>query len=365
MIDSQLIIFEGLPSTGKTTNARFIHIQLERNNINAKWIHEIANPHPLSFFDEAGLTHDEYTGFIEKYPKAADILNNIAVFKKSTVGISFPEIEWNYLDIIGDDVYQALLKFDAWDFSVDVHKKFALEKWAHFTEKALKNRDRVYIVDSAFFQFQIFTFLFENKPYDELQNFINQITEIIQPLKPCLFYLYRDNTEATIDYLEKNRGTSYLEYIWQRDKNQPYYTSRPPGVETFKQFLRDYADMADLLYKSFPAKKISLNISDENWGYHEDKMLSFLDINRIQDPDTSPQNGVYKNEALGFVITVDGLSITDPNGNIRPLFLKTHNEYYVDWIPTILRFENKKIIIKGSQTSSRWTTTGMIYNKIG
>jgi len=166
MIDTQLIMLEGLPSTGKTTNARFIHIQLERNNINAKWIHEVANPHPLSFFDEAGLTNDEYDKFIKTYPKAADILNNIAVFKESTVGIPFPEIEWYYLDIIGEDVYQALRKFDAWDFPVDVHKKFALEKWANFTEKALGNRDEAYIVDSAFFQFQIFTFLFENRPYE-------------------------------------------------------------------------------------------------------------------------------------------------------------------------------------------------------
>ena len=364
MIDSQLIMFEGMPSTGKTTNARFINIQLERNNINAKWIHEIANPHPLSFFDEAGLTHEEYAGFIERYPKAADILNNIAVFKKSTVGISFPEIEWNYLDIIGDDVYQALLKFDAWDFSVDAHTKFALEKWTHFTEEALKNRDKVYIVDSAFFQFQIFTFLFENKPYEELQNFINQITEIIQPLNPCLFYFYRDKTEATIDYLEKHRGTSYMEYIWQRDKDQPYYTVRPPGLESFKQFLRDYAGIADMLFKSFPMKKLSLEISDGNWACRENEMLSFLNINRVQDPDVTPQNGVYKNEASGFVITVDGLSITDPNEDIRPLFLKSYNEYYVDWIPTILRFENGKIIISGSQTGSRWTTTGLVYHKI-
>jgi thymidylate kinase len=45
MIDSQLIMVEGLPSTGKTTNARFIHIQLERNNLKAEWIHEVAMPH--------------------------------------------------------------------------------------------------------------------------------------------------------------------------------------------------------------------------------------------------------------------------------------------------------------------------------
>ena len=78
MIDSQLIMFEGLPSTGKTTNARFIHIQLERNGINAKWIHEVAMPHPVLFFDEVGFTNDEYERFIKVYPKAADILNNIA-----------------------------------------------------------------------------------------------------------------------------------------------------------------------------------------------------------------------------------------------------------------------------------------------
>ena len=191
MIDTQLIMLEGLPSTGKTTNARFIHIQLERNGINAKWIHEVAMPHPVLFFDEVGFTHEEYEKFIKAYLKAADILNKIAVFKESTVGIHLPEIDWNYKDEVGEEVYQALLKYDVWKFPLEVYKKFALDKWTHFAEKALKNRDEVHIIDSAIFQFQIFTFLFKNKPYVELQNFINQITEIIQPLNPCLIYLYR------------------------------------------------------------------------------------------------------------------------------------------------------------------------------
>ena len=363
MIDSHLIMLEGMPSTGKTTNSRFIHIQLERNNINAEWIHEVAMPQPVLFFDEVGFTYDEYEKFIKKYPKAADILNNIAVFKKSTVGIHLPEIQWNYIDEIGEDVYQALLEFDVWNFSLDVYKKFALEKWAYFIENALKNRDEVYIIDSALFQFQIFTFLFKNRPFEELQAFINQIIEIIKPLNPCLIYLYRDNTETTIDYLENDRGTSYLDYLWNRDKAQPYYIGKPAGAESFKQFLRDYAGMAELLFDSFPENKISLEISDGNWISREDEMLSFLDLNRIQSPDTLPQNGVYTNEELNFVISVDGLSFTDPTGQIRKLFPKSHNEFYVDWLPTILRFDDEKIIISGSQVSERWTKTGLIYKK--
>jgi hypothetical protein len=321
-------------------------------------------PHPVLFFDEVGLTYDEYDKFIKTYPEVANILNNIAIFKESTVGIHLPEIQWNYIDKIGENAYQALLEFDVWKFPLDVYKKFALEKWAYFTEKALKNREEVYIIDSAIFQFQIFTFLFKNRSYEELQSFINQIIEIIQPLNPCLIYLYRNNTEATIDYLEKDRGTSYLNYLWNRDKAQPYYTGKPPGAESFKQFLRDYASMADLLFSSFPANKLSLEISDGNWACREDKMLSFLDANRIPSPDAFPQNGVYTNEALGFVISVDGLSCIDPIGQTRKLIPKSHNEFYIDWLPTVLRFEDDKIIISGSQICERWTTTGMNYNKI-
>ena len=362
MIDTRLIMLEGLPSTGKTTNARFIHIQLDRNNINAEWIHEVAMPHPVLFFDEAGMTYDEYDKFTKTYPKAADILNNTAVFKKNTVGIHLPEIQWDYIDIIGENVYQALSEFDVWNFPLDIYKKFALEKWAYFTEKALKSHDKVYIIDSAVFQFQIFTFLFKNRPYAELQDFINQILSIVQPLNPCLIYLYRENTEATIDYLEKDRGTSYLDYLWNRDKAQPYYTGKPPGAESFKQFLRDYASMADMLFGSFPTNKLSLEISDGNWVCREDEMLSFLDVRRIPSPDAFPPNGVYTNEALGFVIRVDGLSFIDPTGQTRKLFPKSQNEFYVDWLPTVLRFEDEKIIISGSQICERWTTTGMIYN---
>ena len=132
----------------------------------------MAMPHPVLFFDEVGFTHDEYERFIKTYTKAADILNKIAVFKESTVGIHLPEIEWNYKDEIGEDVYQALLEYDVWKFPLEVYQKLALEKWMHFTEKALKNRDEVYIIDSAIFQLQIFTFLFKNRPYEDLQNFI-------------------------------------------------------------------------------------------------------------------------------------------------------------------------------------------------
>lgn len=54
MIDSQLIMLEGMPSTGKTTNSRFIQIQLERSSMKTEWIHEVAMPHPVLFLMRLG-----------------------------------------------------------------------------------------------------------------------------------------------------------------------------------------------------------------------------------------------------------------------------------------------------------------------
>jgi hypothetical protein len=68
---------------------------------------------------------------------------------------------------------------------------------------------------------------------------------------------------------------------------------------------------------------------------------------------------------LGFVIKVikvNGLSFIEPTGKKRKLIPKSQNVFYVDWLPTILLFEDNKIIISGLQICERWTTTGMIYN---
>lgn len=155
-----------------------------------------------------------------------------------------------------------------------------------------------------------------------------------------------------------------MENIRERDKSEPYYQDKLAGVEGFKQFLRDYADYAKSLFNSVDCKKVSYEISTADWKRYESEMISFLRLVEIPNPDFCPPNGVYVNEALGFEIVVDGLSIKDPTGYVRKLVPKSNNEYYVECLPTILRFdESMNIIISGIQICERWTTEGIIYKK--
>jgi len=364
MIDTKLIMLEGLPSTGKSTNSQFLQMQLERNGKKVKWLHEVARPHPTLFFSEACFYRSEYEDFLKAYPRSAEILNSIAVFTRNTVGIDLLEIEWNYADVIGGSVFEAIKKYEIWNFTLEQYADFALAKWEHFAKTAIQDKEIVYILDSSIFQAQIFWFLLNNAPYERLEKFVENLCDIIRQLNPALIYLYRDNTEATINYLEKDRGADCFAKIWERDKASPYYQDKPKGAAGFKQFLRDYANWAELLFDSLDCRKVSVEISKENWTSYENKMLCFIEIENIPSPEFLPPNGVYRNEELNYEITVDGLMIIDPDGNEKKLTPKSANEFYAECLPMILRFGSQNIIMTGSQINARWSTTGTVYKKI-
>lgn len=175
--------------------------------------------------------------------------------------------------------------------------------------------------------------------------------------------MYREDTEATIHYLEKDRGRQGLESIWERDKARPYYLDKPAGAAGFKHFLRDYAKYANLLYASVDCNKTAIEITKTDWASYENQMLSFIAIENIACPNFMPPNGTYINEALNYIIIIDGLSMTDPDGNKKKLTPKSVSEFYIECLPMILQFNNaSQIIMQGTQICARWSTTGTVYN---
>jgi hypothetical protein len=174
--------------------------------------------------------------------------------------------------------------------------------------------------------------------------------------------LYREDTEASIAYLEKDRGIQSLELIRERDNTRPYYLDKPEGAEGFRQFLRDYAAFARLLFDSLDCRKLSVEISRADWPRHRNEMLSFLALENMADPVFAPPNGAYTNKASGYKIIVDGLTMTDPEGKTRALTPKSENEFYVECLPAVLRFEEPGYLrMSGMQICAPWTATGLIY----
>lgn len=365
-MQSRLILLEGLPGTGKSTNSHFLRMQLERNGHAAQWLHECARPQPTQFFDDACFTHAEYWAFLRAHPGAREILNHLARFFRRTVEIDLLEAEWNYAAALGEEAMEALRAYHAWQAPPEKAGDYILDKYEAFAAMAARDPDCVYILDSSIFQFNIFGYLLEAKPYAEVEQEVRRLMAPLRSLNPTLFYLYRENVEETIDFLVKRRGIGALEFIRERDKDCPYYQGRPEGVEASRDFMRDYAGWAGRLFQDMDCAKLAVDLSGEDWTRAEDEMLAFLGIQRREAPDFRPRPGVYRSEALELTMEIEGNILRDPVGVSRRLTARSANEYYVEGLPTVLRFAGPdQIAVLAGQIAEKWTTLGAVYRRIG
>jgi len=364
MLGTRLIMLEGLPGTGKSTNSAFLNVQLERNAYKPCWVHEVACPHPTLFISEACLTYDEYGELLKGHAGAASALNSIAVHRRSFIGVDLTLAQWMHAGVIGEQAFVALRKYDVWDFSLDRYAEVTLDKWAHFVDTAMAHRDTVYVLDSSIFQYQIFRYLLKNAPYERMERFVHKLLGIIKPLAPVLIYFYRDDTEATIDYIEADRGARFLEFMWNRDKAEPYYADKPEGANGHKCFLRDYARWAKTLFNSADCEKTAIEITKADWPRYEAQLLLSLGIEFAPDPSALPPNGVYRNDALDMEIIVEGLTMRDPTGKLRKLTPKSRGEFYVECLPVVLDFAKPGyLLVSGGQICERWTMNGTLLAK--
>ncbi len=364
MKNTKLIMFEGMPGTGKTTNAQFLRIQLERNGKTVKWMHEVARPHPTLFFQEACMTYGEWDAFLQKYPDAAEILEKTAIRRDRTVGFDLLGLEWNYGAQIGETAMEALRQYDVWKFPIEKYREFALDKWTRFVEEAMHEKDVVYILDAGLLQFHIFTFLLQNIAYEELEKFVLTLADLIRPLNPSLIYFYRENPEKSISFLEARRGTAFLEYLWERDKKEAYYKDKPSGAEGARLFLKTYAFAASRLFSRIDFPKLAMEISKQDWKAYERKILSFIEIAYKPDMATIPPRGVYTNTQLHFEIEIDGYNMKDPGGTNRRLIPKSEDAFYVEGLPVIIQFNKTgTVTVVDGQINKRWTSLGTQFIK--
>ena len=361
---NRLILLEGLPGTGKSTNSFKLYEQLSNNGKKVDWVHEVSQPHPVLFFTESCMTKEEFQNFIMKYPEVSELFDEVAEVRKTTVGIDQDTVSRRWQDSAEQAWYQELLQYDAFPISLDRYELQALEKWEAFAKKAMEDEETVFILDSSLFQYQIFTYLLKASSYERLEAFVRKIVECIKPLNPLLIYLYREHTEDSIEFLKEQRGEQDLVSIWERDQGETYYKNKQKDVTAFYDFLHDYAICAEKLFEILMLDKRKIEISENNWKAYEDEMLGLLELHRVKIPAYKAVEGTFVNKEHDFYFTIQDNVMKDPEGVQRGLSPKSQEEFFVEGIPTILQFfGDNSIRLLGRQIIPQWTETGTVYTR--
>jgi len=228
MRNAKLILIEGIPGSGKSTLAQFIAHTLARQGIAGQWWYEEEKDHPLYVFhDQASLLHT--------------------------------------IDALSSGRYREVMAA-------------ALEKWQAFAQK-LQSSEAVAILDGCLFGYLTWSLFPLDIPAEEIQSYLSQIEQIIQPIHPCLIYLYQQDTAQALEKICARRGDETRSRLIAQATLSTYGQQRGlQGFDGMVKYWKDFRVLVEAAFSHFDASKLALENSARDWHTYEQNALDFLDL---------------------------------------------------------------------------------------
>ncbi|SEO55199.1 DNA/RNA helicase domain-containing protein [Paenibacillus sp. OV219] len=255
MQNTQLIMIEGIPGSGKSTTAQLISNELLRMGLGHKWWYEEVKGHPVYIY--------------ENYNEMQTIIEDL------TSG--------NYQKVIDR----------------------ALKKWREFAD-SVQLSNEIVIVDSCLFGYLTWTLFPFEVPVQEIEAYVKAVEQMLKPLNPAIIYFYQIDIGAALKNICTRRGGETEQHFIRASTGSAYGKSRGlDGFEGMVAYWKDYRTLTDTAFQSLACNKISINNSEGNWPQYARMISDFLgfdnsDVGPMVERDPKPLLGDYQAELEGI-----------------------------------------------------------------
>ncbi|KUO76400.1 MAG: hypothetical protein APF77_06795 [Clostridia bacterium BRH_c25] len=262
MINTKLIVFEGIPGSGKTTTSQLLYKYFLENGVNSTaFIEGCQHPIDLSFYGYLSLT--EYNTLILKYQDQAEWLKQNSI------------VEDNYVlspyKILEPYPYNALLieYLNSKEFCYSRNPIVSFDTFKHVFYRRFERyviemvgKDEITIFESTLLQHQIHDTnrLYPHIRDDEIIAHLNVIADIIKPLNPVIFYISQNNVKESLERTAFIRSKPK----WSTKETIAYYEKRK-ALEL-------------CVIKQLPLKSIVLDNTDYDWDKMFNTILNSLSL---------------------------------------------------------------------------------------
>jgi thymidylate kinase len=231
MIDTHLVLIEGLPGSGKSTTAHILASEITNSGHNCQCFLEWDVNHPIPIGDDFAL------GKV------------IASSREREPGV--------------------------------------LQQWQHIAQ-AVRSQEIVTVLESRFWQTSVMLMYIAGMPKDEVLASNQRVISAIQALKPVLIYFAIDDakmfTMRTIQLKEEEWQRSgnpggWAQHLYDAFDEQPWLAQRGlSGLEGMLAFWEEWAQVSEELYARLPFPKITIRNPHEDWPAAMKQMRDFLSL---------------------------------------------------------------------------------------
>ncbi|MBN2834348.1 MAG: hypothetical protein JXR48_05215 [Candidatus Delongbacteria bacterium] len=220
MVDTKLIIIDGMTGAGKSTTAHYIARQLLKNGLKVKWYHEEEHEHPLACkpLDEKLSDDEKEKLFVSEY----------------------------------------------------------LENWKKFTDEVLQGNE-IIIIESYLLQYTIIPLIRYEWSVDKIAQFVLNLLEITTPLNPVVVSYFNKDVKRALNLNWERRGEDWKKWYIERVSKSKYATSRNiSGEEAAYQIWQKFMDVNIRLKEEIKLRSIFIDNGKQNWKEIRSEIANFL-----------------------------------------------------------------------------------------
>jgi len=287
MLNTKLIIFDGITGSGKSTASHYVSRQLARNNIKAKWFQEQVDNNPLQL--------------------------NVNDWEKKT------------------------------DESDADHSKRIMEKnyeiWTNFYN-TIKEDNSVYIIESFLFQEILFFHFAYDLDKQTIKNYSHKVLEIIKSLNPVLIHFYQNDVDKSLRLNWQRRGEKWTNWLIQSCEDTQYCKKRNlSGEKGVVQLWQDFSDFSLELFNEYDFRKLQIENSKQDWPKYRKQLIDFLEVEQIEENAFEPSFEEYCGFYCGFNVHVREnrlcIDASWPNLKLIPI---AEDEFDWEGFPLTIKF---------------------------
>lgn len=246
----KLIIIEGIPGSGKSSTARFIALQFERNGYKTELFHESTLQHPI---------------------------------------------------LIDEDIRD----------SIDWRESY-ISNWIKFLENRMNNNEEIIVFESVLLQSPIIKLLHLDIDRGLIVEFIDQLNSLLTKIDCSLIFLNQGDPTVGIQRMMKIRGgEEWLNNTYEKYKDEPYYKNRHVrNKELHLEFLYEYAAIAETAYSEAKLTTIKIDNTEWDWNQYHSRIVNFLKLSHKSDPILHADElekfiGHFHNKEMGLTVQIE------------------------------------------------------------
>ncbi|MCA1060109.1 hypothetical protein LCL96_14315 [Rossellomorea aquimaris] len=263
-MNTNLIIVEGVPGSGKSTTAHFIKDHLEEKGVNVKLFQEGDTSHPADYESTACLNEDQFNDMIERFPEDRKVIEDVAEKKGELYFI-------RYRNLVNVDsaLVDALASKDVYELDLDRFEEVSFDYWEEFVDTDFG--DEVYIFECCFLQNPFTKFIaMHNAEPKRLEDHLKKISSLIFPLNPLLIYFYQEDIGQSFQHVYEERSQEWRDFFTDYHVNQGY--GKEIGLKGYQglvEFLEMRRDLEMRILEGLPIRTVLIENGDKDWdGYY-------------------------------------------------------------------------------------------------